>query len=144
MVKKWIFRVAIASAVIIVIVVLLIPSYHGYRPRAMMSEAVAILGGAKVPLAEYFADKRKWPNRADEVMGVTSGDYTERVEITSGAGAASGALTLTATMKSTGVYSNLAGKTVEISTEDDGKTWVCRSGRVNGIENKFLPASCLP
>ena len=116
-------------------------AYIDYIPRSQVSEAISLLGGAKTPIAEYRADKGKWPDKVEQVAGNTSGKYVERIEITSGAGAASGPLTITATMKATGVNSSIAGKTVQQSTED-GKSWTCRRGAVNGMEEKYLPAAC--
>jgi type IV pilus assembly protein PilA len=117
-------------------------AYVDYRPRSQVSEAISLLSGAKTPFSEYRSDKGRWPDRADEVLGNTSGKYTERLEITRGAGAGSGPVVLTATMKPTGVYSGIAGKTVQLSSEDEGKTWTCRRGAVQGLEDKYLPASC--
>src|SRR5688500_5849940 len=100
------------------------------------------MGGAKTPVAEYFADKGRWPETFKQVAEHTSGRYTERVEITSGAGAASGSLVMTTTMRKEGVRSEVAGKTVPMRGEDGGKTWVGSRGAVNGVDNKFLPAAC--
>lgn len=111
--------------------------------RSQMSEALILLDGAKQPFSEYFSDKRRWPDTAQQVLGNTSGKYTDRIAITGGAGAASGILTITATMKTTGINSAVAGKTVQISTED-GKTWTCRAGITNGVSYKSLPSACRP
>jgi len=115
--------------------------YVDYIPRSQVSEAVSLLSGAKTPIAEYRADMNRWPDDLKKVVGNTSGKYTERLEISTGAGAASGPLTITATMKATGVNSSIASKTVQLSTED-GKTWTCRRGAVNGLNDRYLPASC--
>jgi len=116
-------------------------AYIDHTPRSQVSEAISLMSGAKLPAAEHYADKHKWPDDLKQVAGNTSGKYTDRVEITTGAGAASGILTITATMKSTGVHSSVAGKTVQLSTED-GKAWACRRGAVNGVDDKYLPAAC--
>src|SRR5688572_25932350 len=113
-----------------------------YAPRAQVSEAISLMGGAKTPSAEYYADKGKWPDDINQVAGNTSGKYTDRIVITSGAGAASGVFTITATMRKEGVRSEVAGKTVQYRSEDEGKTWICSRGAVNGVENKYLPAAC--
>ena len=132
------------AAVILPALVLMI--YQGsrvdYAPRAQVSEAISLMGGAKTSVAEYFADKGKWPDNFKQVAENTSGRYTERVEITSGAGAASGALVMTATMRKEGVRSEVAGKTVQMRSVDEGKTWTCSRGPVNGVDNKYLPGSC--
>jgi type IV pilus assembly protein PilA len=116
-------------------------AYTNYIPRSQVSEAISLMGGVKTPLAEYRADKGKWPADLKDVAGNTSGKYTDRVEITAGAGAASGPLTITATMKASGVNYSIQGKTVQMSSAD-GKEWTCRRGAVNGVEEKYLPAAC--
>ena len=132
-----------ATAILLpaLVAAIVVPANMGYASRSQMSEAISLMGGAKTPVAEYFADKGRWPDDLKEVAGNTSGRYTERVEITSGAGAAKGPLVITATMKASGVHSAIAGKTVQISTED-GKTWICTRGPVNGVEERHLPAAC--
>ena len=122
--------------------IILAPANMGYASRSQVSEAVSLLAGAKTPIAEYFADFGKWPTDIKLVAGNTSGRYTERVEITSGAGGA-GPVVITATMKASGVHSSLAGKTVQVSSAD-GKTWTCSRGTVNGVDDKYLPAACRP
>ena len=121
---------------------MVVPIFGDYGARANVSEAISLLGGAKTPLAEHFADKGKWPDKLEPVVENTRGKYTERVEITSGAGAASGVFVITATMKKDGVRSAVAGKTVQLRSEDGGKTWTCRRGTVNGVEEKYLPGTC--
>ena len=124
------------------VLAVVIPSYGHYTPRAQVGEAIALMSGARTSLAEHFADKGKWPDNLKQVAENVSGRYTDRIEITSGAGAASGAVVITATMKPSGVHSSVAGKTTQYRSEDGGKTWICSRGTVNGVEDKYLPASC--
>ena len=126
----------------VVLAAISIPTFGDYTPRSQVGEAIALMGGAKTSLAEHFADKGKWPDNLKQVAETTSGQYTERVEIASGAGVASGALVMTATMKKNGVRWEVAGKTAQMRTEDGGKTWTCSRGAVNGVDNKYLPAAC--
>jgi type IV pilus assembly protein PilA len=138
------------SATVVALISILLPAVvmtsfkasQAYVPRAQVSEAISLMGSARTPVAEYFADKGKWPDNLKLVAENTSGRNTERVEITAGAGATSGALVMTATMKASGVNSAVAGKTVQYRSEDGGKTWICRRGAVNGVEDKYLPAAC--
>jgi type IV pilus assembly protein PilA len=134
--------VALISIGLPAVVVTSFKASQAYVPRAEVSEAISLMGSAKTPVAEYFADKGKWPDNLKQVAENTSGRRTERVEITAGAGAASGALVMTATMKASGVDSSVAGKTVQYRSEDGGKTWVCSRGAVNGVDIKYLPAAC--
>ena len=80
--KSWLALFALLG----IIAAVAVPQYADYTHRAQASETISILGAAKFPLAEYFADKRKWPGRIEEVTGSTSGKYTQSVAITRGAG----------------------------------------------------------
>jgi len=112
--------------------------YGDYTHRSQMSEAVALLGAAKTPLAEYFADFKKWPKSLGEVAGDTNGRYTGSVVISKGAGAA-GEIELTATMKTEGVDRRVSGKSVRLLSLDGGKSWTCRSGTA---PQNTLPGAC--
>jgi len=119
------------------------PAVHvDYTERSQVSEAISLMSGARTPVTEHFVDKGKWPESLKQVAGNTSGRYTERIEITSGAGAASGPIVITATMKASEVRSAIAGKTVQYRSEDGGKTWICSRGPANGVETKYLPGTC--
>ena len=116
-------------------------SYADYIARSQMSEAVWLLGSTKEPLAKFLADKGRWPGQGDKVVQTGGGKYAERLDLAVEPGAGPGRVIVTATMKKTGVNLSLVGKTVEMSSID-GKAWICRSGRQDGVEPKFLPAAC--
>lgn len=105
--------------------------------RAQISEAVSLLGAAKTPLAEYFQNLRKWPEKVTEAADRTSGKYTESIAITQGAGG-TGAIELTATMKTRDIGEAVAGRTILLRSQD-GRTWTCAPGTVSA---KYLPALC--
>jgi type IV pilus assembly protein PilA len=126
----------IVVAIIGILAAIAIPSYNDYTARAQMSEAVELMGGTKTPLAEWFADKGAWPS-IDDVAGSTSGKYTS---ILTGTGSGS-TYTVTATMKATGVNSNIQSETVTLATTDGGETWTCAAG---SVEEKYLPGACRP
>ncbi len=92
-----------------------------------------------LPLAEYYADKGKWPPAADSVMGNATGKYTASISITSGANMTSLSMQLTGTMKSANVSKGVAGSTMILQTSDGGKNWLCSAGN---IAAKYRPASC--
>ena len=106
-----------------------------------MSEAVELLAGGKTPLAEFYSDKGAWPQSAASVMGNTSGKYVSTIAITAGAGATTGTLVLTATMKAAGssINKNIAGGTMTVSTGDGGAKWACSAGTVAA---KYMPGAC--
>jgi type IV pilus assembly protein PilA len=127
----------IVVAIIGILAAIAIPSYNDYIARSQVSEGVELMAGGKTPMAEFFADKGRWPGAALSVMGTTSGKYVSSVAITSGAGA-TGALTLTATMSSTGVNSAVQGETVNL-TSTDGSHWTCDGGTIG---DNYLPGAC--
>jgi type IV pilus assembly protein PilA len=133
----------IVVAIIGILAAIAIPSYNDYIARSQMSEAVELMGGTKTPLAEYFADKGAWPSVAD-VAGTTSGKYTSTIKGADDSSAAS-KYTVTATMKSTGVNTNIKGTTVTLETTDGGQTWTCSAGTAaTKVDAKYLPGACRP
>ncbi|MBI2313378.1 MAG: pilin [Betaproteobacteria bacterium] len=130
----------IVVAIIGILAAVAIPAYQDYIARSQVTEAVQMLGGGKTPIAEFYADKGYWPSTAASVMGNTGpAKYVSTVSLTGGAGAQTSSLTLTATMRDTGVSSTITGKTLLLTTADGGKNWTCVSGN---IDTKFLPAAC--
>jgi len=125
-------------ALIGVVAAVAIPQYADYTHRAQASETISMLGAAKYPLAEYFADKQKWPGRIEEVTGSTSGKFTQSVAITRGAGG-TGEIEVTGTMRTEGVDRRVRGQSVRLISTDSGKSWVCKPGT---MEPKNLPTTC--
>ncbi len=129
----------IALAVIIALLIAVaLPMYGDYAHRSQAAEAVSLLSGAKTALAEYYAERKQWPGSIGEVAGATSGRYTQSLAITKGAGG-SGPIELTATLRREGVDRRVAGTTVQLVSEDGGRTWTCRAGT---ILEKYLPGAC--
>ena len=127
----------IVVAIIGILAAVAIPAYQDYIARSQVSEAVSLTSSSKTPLAEYFADKGLWPSTADAVLGVVAGKYVSNITITSGATATS-LLTLTTTMKSSGVNANITDKTLQLTTAE-GKQWTCTAGT---IDAKYRPSAC--
>jgi len=127
-------------AIIATLAAVFIPSYGDYTNRAQASEAISLMVDAKAPLAEYFADQKKWPESLGKLKLATQGKYTQSVVISKGAGG-TGELELTATMKSEGVDRRVTGQSVQLGTKDGGLTWICRPGT---MELKNLPSQCRP
>jgi type IV pilus assembly protein PilA len=133
----------IVVAIIGILAAVAIPAYQDYIARSQVSEAVNLLGSGKTPFAEYFQDKGLWPAATVDVMGNTSGKYTASVEITGTPDTtAPGAITLMATMMSSGVNSNITSGTVLLETADGGKVWDCKSGGTTPLGAKYLPGAC--
>ena len=128
----------IVVAIIGILAAVAIPAYQDYIARSQVSEAISLTAGGKTPMSEYFADKGVWPTTASDVMGTTKGKYVSAVSISVGA-ATTGALTLQALMKSTGVNSAITGGSLQLHTSDGGKAWTCTGGNIG---SKYRPASC--
>jgi type IV pilus assembly protein PilA len=129
----------IVVAIIGILAAVAIPAYQDYIARSQVSEAVSLTAGGKTPMSEYWADKGLWPAAASDVMGTTAGKYTSSITIQAGASTTGLTMTLRANMKSVGVNSNVASKTLDLETLDGGKIWGCTGG---DLESKYRPASC--
>lgn len=125
-------------AIIGIIVAVVLPSYGDYIHRAQASEAISLLAGAKTPLAEYFEEHKKWPDKLDKVSVSASGKFTQSVTISKGAGG-TGEIEMMATMRTEGVDRRVAGQTIRMFSADGGKTWTCRPGT---MAEKSLPLAC--
>ena len=124
----------IVVAIIGILASVAIPAYQDYIARAQVSEAVALLGGAKSPIAEYVIDRGTLPALTDAVT-TTSGKYTASVTL---AGDVTN-ISLTATMAATGVNSAVTGKTLVMASADSARTWNCAVGT---LPSKYAPAAC--
>ena len=127
----------IVVAIIGILAAVAIPAYQDYIARSQVSEAVSLLGAAKTPVAEYLADRGTLPAITDAVT-TTSGKYTGSLGLTGDATA----VTLTATMKASGVNSAVTSGTVDMRSPDGAKTWSCTAGTTNGLGSKYLPGAC--
>jgi type IV pilus assembly protein PilA len=132
----------IVVAIIGVLAAVAIPAYNDYIKKAQVSEATGLLWGAKTPMAEYYSNAKRWPALPGEVLGTTSGKYTGSITFFGTPDNTSGAMTLMATMASTGVATELQGATFFLETADGGATWTCRSGGPRPIGAAYLTNAC--
>ena len=128
----------IVVAIIGILAAVAIPAYQDYIARAQASEAVGLTSGGKTPLSEYYADKGYWPALASDVMGTTAGKYVSKITI-AGGNTSTGAVTLQATLKKSGISASITGKSVQLISSDGGKIYTCTIGT---ISSKYVPASC--
>lgn len=132
--KSWLALLAILG----VIAAVAIPQYGDYIHLAQGSESISLMGGAREPLVEHFQKHGKWPNALQNVYGSTNGKFTQLVAITKGAGG-TGDIELTATLRTEGVNSRVAGTTILMVSSDGGKSWICKPGTILA---KNVAASC--
>ncbi len=127
----------IVVAIIGILAAVAIPAYQDYIARSQVSEAIALAGGARTPIAEFIADRGGLPGSITDVVATTSGKYLGSLAL---AGDATN-ITVTATMGSTGVNNAIAGSTLLLSSSDGGRNWTCTGGT---IQAKFRSAACRP
>jgi type IV pilus assembly protein PilA len=133
----------VALATIGVLAAVAIPSYQDYVARSQVAEAVMLLGSAKAPFTEYYANHSTWPANTASVMGNTTGRYTSSLEILgTPVDAPPGEITLVATMMFFGIAPGITGGTLLHETSDGGALWTCRAGGARPIEAKHLPGAC--
>jgi len=128
----------IVVAIIGILAAVPIPAYQDYIARSQVSEAVSLIGAAKTPVAEYISDKGTMPATTD-VVSTTSGKYTGAIAV----GGDGTNITITATMKASGVNAAITSGTVAMITTDNAKTWNCTAaGTPSPLGNKYLPGAC--
>ena len=133
----------IVVAIIGILAAVAIPAYQDYIARSQVSEAVSLMGSGKTPFAEYYADKGVWPSNTAAVMGNTTGKYTLSIDVTgTPVTSAPGSITLQATMRPSGINSNITNGTVQLITADGGKNWSCTGAGTSTIQAKYLPGAC--
>ncbi len=128
----------IVVAIIGILAAVAIPAYQDYIARSQVSEAVNLIGAVKVSVAEYISDKGAMPATSD-VATTTSGKYTGTIAVT-GDGTA---ITITATMKTSGVNAAITSGTVAMISADNAKSWNCTAaGLTSPLSSKYLPGAC--
>ena len=128
----------IVVAIIGILAAVAIPAYQDYIARSQVSEAVSLIGAAKTPVAEYISDKGTMPATTD-VISTTSGKYTGAIAV----GGDGTNITITATMKGSGVNSAITSGNVAMISADNAKTWTCTAaGTTSPLGSKYLPGAC--
>ena len=125
----------IVVAIIGLLAAIAVPSYQDYTTRAQVSEAFSLNAAFKQGLAEFYSDRGEWPTSLTNIGTTTSGKYVGSIEVSSGGSN----VTVTATMKSAGVSSNVTDSTFLLVSTDAGLNWTCNGGT---ILSKYRPSSC--
>ena len=133
----------IVVAIIGILAAIAIPAYQDYIARSQASEAIQLLGGGKVPLAEFYGDQGRWPGAAASVMGSLTGKYVSVVSYSAvPAPITSPNLSLQALFRSSKVSKLIQSKTMIYTTSTMGRLWRCGVGGANPVAGNYLPAAC--
>ena len=147
----------IVVAIIGILASVALPAYQDYTARAKVSEVVLAASGCRTAISEASQTGYRTAPTAngfgcDENATGPVSQYVNTITTTE-----NGLITVTArniSQLGTGVAVELApfsdaGATVPsagadfvTSTLKPVRAWVCRASTTNGIESKFLPASC--
>jgi type IV pilus assembly protein PilA len=128
----------IVVAIIGILAAVALPAYQDYTVRAKVSEVILAASSAKVAVAEAAQAGASGMQSISVVASQTS-KFVSNVTYAADT-ASTGIITATATGDT-----SIANKTVAFTgtLQTNGQVvWVCAAGASNGMDAKYLPASC--
>ncbi|HVR53930.1 MAG TPA: pilin [Pseudorhodoferax sp.] len=130
----------IVVAIIGILAAVALPAYQDYTVRAKVSEVILAASSAKTAVAESAQVNSQMPPTASLVVDSQSSQWVASVSYTSTV-SSTGVITVTTSTRD----SKISGKTIVMTGtyQPNGQvTWVCGPGSNNGVDAKYLPASC--
>lgn len=124
----------IVVAIIAILAAIAIPQYNDYTARGQFSEAVALLSGMKVPIAEQFANDNSAASCSLPVDAVTSGKYVASI-----AAPAATPCVITATFRGAGVNAKIQSQSVVITYTASTGIWACETSAPVEVAPKGCP-----
>jgi len=124
----------IVVAIIAMLAAIAIPQYNDYTARAQLSEAVALLGGLKAPVAEQFSNSNGPDSCVLPSSAVAAGKYGESIEAT-----AAVPCVIVAKMKASGINAKVASATVTITYTANTGIWDCNTSAPIEVAPKACP-----
>ncbi len=132
----------IAVAVISILASIAVPTYRDYIIRAKISEALNLAASAKISIAEYYISEGELPGNLEEAgMENISTDHIESMAYAEDDNSAQITVTL-----DDNIGGGAGGKKIVVAAAPahDGAIleWSCAPAAEDGVDTKYLPASC--
>lgn len=124
----------IVIAIVAILAAIAIPQYNDFTARSQLSEAVNLLGGLKVPIAEQFSNDVSAASCALPTNAVTSGKYVADISASPAT-----PCVITATMNSSGVSAKALSATVTITYAATTGIWDCKTSAPTEVAPKACP-----
>ena len=129
----------IVVAIIGILAAVALPAYQDYTVRAKVSEVILAASSAKVAVSEA-AQANGTMDAGSITVATQQSKFVESVSYANGATASFGIITAVARGDNA-----ITGKGVQFSGElkSNGQVvWTCTASASNGMDAKYLPASC--
>lgn len=130
----------IVVAIIGILAAVALPAYQDYTKRSHVSEGLALAGGAKTAVTEYYSDKGQWPT-TNTLAGLAAAASIKGNAVNTVTVGASGLITVAFNTKVE------PGKVLVLKPDasDGGSVkWDCKPAAGTTVNVKFLPATCRP
>ncbi len=127
----------ITVAIVGILASVALPAYQDYTIRAQVAEGLSLASGAKVVVAEYYANRGELPATSDDAgYGGAKGKFVDSVDVVDGE--------ITATFggeANSKLKDAVGANTLALTpTEDASGVLIWNCGGT--IPNKYLPSSC--
>ncbi len=136
----------IVVAIIGILAAIAIPAYENYVAKAQFTEAISLISGQKIPVANYYMQNNSCPASGTTTGFPNAASIVGKYVVSVADGGTSttlGGCTITATFKTTGVNSGLAGNnvafTMHMASPGAPMIWDCSSST---ISQSLMPRSC--
>jgi type IV pilus assembly protein PilA len=129
----------IVVAIIGILAAVALPAYQDYTVKAKVSEVILAASSAKTSVAESAQVNSAMPATASLVVDTQASKFVSSVVYTS-TGGSTGVITVVAAGEA-----KITGKEIIMTgaLQTNGQVvWTCSAPATNGIDSKYLPASC--
>ncbi len=144
LVAAWCYILIFPIGITGILAAIAIPAYQDFLARSQSLEGIQLASSAEAPVTQYYQDNKAWPTDLSSLYGGAghSGPLGRYVDTITPATSADGSFGVIVTMKNEGVTHMLAGKSLELWTNDNGATWHCGPASSNPVDARYLTSSC--